>query len=199
MKEITLVEFNKLPKKGPISGSRLNPGTMYYIHNRRSDSNPVYIGKYVGPVKYYNDNNVMVNYKFDDVEYLVNSSKYRNAPRGVFGSLEQYFEVVVEPTASDIENKKTTMKELRYFISEKKAEPHDISPNISFIGKDYRKVRDKFYNRTRSSSLSSLSSSSTKRSKKTNPSTISSSSSSKKRSNTSSSSRRRRRRSSRRR
>jgi hypothetical protein len=210
MKEITLAEFNKLPKKGPISGSRLNPGTMYYIHDRRNDSNPVYIGKYVGPVKYYNDNNVMVNYKFDDVKYLVNSSKYRNAPRGVFGSLEQYFEVVVEPTASDIGNKKTTMKELQSFINEKKAEPHDISPKISFMGKDYRKVRDKFYNRFRSSSLSSLSSSSAKRSKRMTPNKSSSSSrkrydkkssrrsSSSYRTSSSSSSRRRTRRSSRR-
>jgi len=171
MKEITLAEFNKLPKKGSISGSRLNPGTMYYIHNRRSDSNPVYIGKYTGPVKYYNDNNVMINYKFDNVKYLVNSSKYRNTPRGVFGSLEQYFEVLVEPTASDIENKKTTMKELKSFINEKKAEPHDTTPPISFMGKDYRKVRDKFYNRSHSSS-------SRKRSNKTSSSRTSSSSSS---------------------
>jgi hypothetical protein len=197
MKEITLVEFNKLPKKGPISGSSLKPGTMYYVHNRRSDSNPVYIGTYVGPVYYYNDNSTSVNYKFDNVKYLVNSSKYRNEPRGVFGSLEQYFEVVVEPTSMDIKHKKTTIKELKSFINEKKAEPHDTTPSISFMGKDYRKVRDKFYNRSRSSSLSSLSSSSAKRSKRKNPSTISSSS--KKRSNTSSSSSRRRRRSSRRR
>jgi len=177
MKEITMDAFKKLQKKGPISGSRLNPGTMYYIHNRRSDTNPVYIGKYVGPVKYYNDTGVLVNYKFDDVKYLVNSSKSRNAPRGVFGNLEQYFEVSVEPTASDIENKKTTMKELRSFINEKKVEPHDTTPPISFMGKDYRKVRDKFYNRSRSSS--------TKRSKRTTP-TITSSSSKKSSNKTSS-------------
>ena len=182
MKEITLAAFNKLPKKGPISGSRLNPGTMYYIHNRRSDSNPVYIGKYLRPVKYYNDNDVMVNYEFDNVKYLVNISKYRNEPRGIFGSLEQYFEVVMEPTASDIENKKTTMKELHSFINEKKAEPHDTTPPISFMGKDYRKARDKFYNRSHSSLLTS---SSSKRSKRTMPNITSSSS--RKRSNKTSS------------
>ena len=185
MKEITLTEFNKLPKKGPISGSRLNPGTMYYIHDRRNDSNPVYIGKYLEPIKYYNNNDVMVNYRFDNVKYLVNSSKYRNAPSGVFGNVVKYYEVLMKPSASDIENKKTTMKELRSFINEKKAEPHDISPNISFMGKDYRKVRDKFYNQSRSSSLSSLSSSSTKRSKRRAPNK--GSSSSRKRSNRTSS------------
>ena len=169
MKEITLVEFNKLPKRGPYSGSSLKPGTMYYIHNRRSDSNPVYIGTYVGPVYYYNDNSTSVNYKFDSVKYLVNSSKYRNEPRDIFGSLEQYFEVVVEPTSMDIKHKKTTIKELQSFINEKKAEPHDTTPPISFMGKDYRKVRDKFYNKSRSSSSS-------KRSKR-NSSKITSSSS----------------------
>jgi len=185
MKEITIDAFKKLRKKGPFTGSNLKVGTMYYIHDTRKSSNPVYIGKYVGPVKYYNDTGVLVNYKFDEVQYLVKPSNYRNEPREVFSNLENYYEVDMEPTDVDIKHKKTTMKELSSFINAKKAEPHDTPPNISFIGKDYRKVRDKFYNRSRSSS-----SSSTKRngrSKQTTPTITASSSSSRKRSNKTSS------------
>lgn len=185
MKEITIDAFKKLRKKGPFAGSNLKVGTMYYIHDTRKSSNPVYIGKYVGPVKYYNDTGVLVNYKFDEVQYLVKPSNYRNEPREVFSNLENYYELDMEPTDVDIKHKKTTMKELTTFINAKKAEPHDTPPNISFIGKDYRKVRDKFYNRSRSSS-----SSSTKRngrSKQTTPTITASSSSSRKRSNKTSS------------
>lgn len=181
MKEITIDAFKKLRKKGPFTGSNLKVGTMYYIHDTRKSSNPVYIGKYVGPVKYYNDTGVLVNYKFDEVQYLVKPSNYRNEPREVFSNLENYYEVDMEPTDVDIKHKKTTMKELSSFINAKKAEPHDTQPNISFIGKDYRKVRDKFYNRSRSRSSSSSSTKRSSRSKQTTP-TITASSSSRKRS-----------------
>jgi len=177
MKEITMDAFKKLRKKGPYSGSTLKVGTMYYIHDTRNSTNTVYIGEYVKPVKYYNDNSVLINYKFDNVKYLVKPSNYRNEPRNVFGNVEKYFEVDMEPTYTDIKNKKRTIKELHSFINEKKLEPHDTTPPISFIGKDYRKVRDKFYNRSRSSS--------TKRSKRTTP-TITSSSSKKSSNKTSS-------------
>ena len=155
MKEITLEAFQKLPKRGPYSGRSLKPGTMYYIHDTRNSSNPVYIGTYVGPVNYYNDNTALVNYKFENVKYLVKPSNYRNEPGTTFGNVHKYYEVSLEPTSTDIKHKKTTIKELRSFINEKKTEPHDSSPNISFFDKDYRKARNKFYNSSRSSSLSS--------------------------------------------
>jgi len=169
MKEITLEAFKKLPKRGPYSGSSLKPGAMYYIHDTRRNDNPVYIGRYVRPVYYYNDNNTSVNYRFENVSYLVKPSDYRNAPGTTFGNVHKYYEIPMEPTTIDIKHKKTTIKELNSFINEKKAEPHDTTPPISFMGKDYRKVRDKFYNKSRSSSSS-------KRSKQ-NSSTITSSSS----------------------
>jgi hypothetical protein len=152
MKEITIDAFKKLPKRGPYSGSSLKPGTMYYIHDTRNSSNPVYIGTYVGPVNYYGDHSTMVNYKFENVKYLVKPSNYRNEPGTTFGNVHKYYEVPLEPTSTDIKHKKTTIKELKSFINEKKAEPHDTTPPISFMGKDYRKVRDKFYNKSRSSS-----------------------------------------------
>ena len=155
MKEITIAQFNKLPKRGPYSGSSLKPGAMYYIHDTRRNDNPVYIGTYVQPVYYYNDNSTSVNYKFENVRYLVKSSAYRNAPGTIFGNVHKYYEIPMEPTSTDIKHKKTTIKELRSFINEKKTEPHDSSPNISFFDKDYRKARNKFYNSSRSSSLSS--------------------------------------------
>ena len=169
MKEITLEAFKKLPKRGPYSGSNLNIGAMYYIHDIRRNDNPVYIGTYVGPVHYYNDNSALINYKFENVMYLVKPSNYRNAPGTIFGNVHKYYEVPMEPTSIDIKHKKTTIKELKSFINEKKAEQHDTTPPISFMGKDYRKARDKFYNKSRSSSSSNSkrnSSSSRKRSNK---------------------------------
>jgi hypothetical protein len=157
MKEITLAQFNKLPKKGPYSGSSLKPGAMYYIHDTRRNDNPVYIGTYVRPVYYYNDNSTSVNYRFENVSYLVKPSNYRNAPGTTFGNIHKYYEIPMEPTSVDIKHKKTTIKELKSFINEKKAEPHDSTPNISFFGKDYRKARNKFNNSSRSSLSSSLS------------------------------------------
>jgi hypothetical protein len=182
MKEITLAHFEKLPKKGSITGRSLEHGKLYYIRDIRNKANPVYIGKYVEPVMYYNDNTVLYNYRFEDVKYLVKPSNYRNEPRKIFGNVEHYYEVLDPmPTKSDIKNKKNTMKELEYFIRAKKSEPHDSSPNISFFGKNYRKARDKFNNRSNQhSSSSKTSKSSRKRNSK------SSSSSRKTRSNRSS-------------
>jgi hypothetical protein len=154
MKEITLEAFKKLPKRGPYSGSSLKPGAMYYIHDTRRNDNPVYIGRYVRPVYYYNDNNTSVNYRFENVSYLVKPSDYRNAPGTTFGNVHKYYEIPMEPTSVDIKHKKTTIKELKSFINEKKAEPRDSSQNISFFGKDYRKARNKFNNNSRSSSSS---------------------------------------------
>jgi hypothetical protein len=161
MKEITIAEFEKLPKKGPIAGKLLEVDKLYYIRDIRNKTNPVFIGRYVKLVTYYNDNSVSYNYRFEDVEYLVNPSKYNQQPRNTYGNIEKYYEVLYPtPTKLDIQNKKATISELRDFISEKKAEPHDETPTISFMGKDYRKVRDKFNNRSnRSNHRSSLSSS----------------------------------------
>jgi len=181
MKEITIAQFNKLAKRGPYSGSSLKPGAMYYIHDTRRNDNPVYIGTYVRPVYYYNDNNsTSVNYRFENVSYLVKPSDYRNAPGTTFGNVHKYYEIPMEPSKIDIKNKKTTINELHNFISEKKAEPHDSTPNISFFGKDYRKARNKFNNGSRSSSLPS----STSSRKSSTPKKTSSSSTSSRRSST---------------
>jgi hypothetical protein len=160
MKEITIAEFLKLPQKGPIAGRLLEVGKLYYIRDIRNKTNPVFIGRYVEPVKYFNENSVLYNYRFEDVQCLVNPSKYKQNPRDIFGNVAKYYEVMdPKPTKLDIKNKKKTLSELRDFISEKKAEPHEQIPTISFMGKDYRKVRDKFYNRSTSKPASSSSSS----------------------------------------
>jgi len=167
MKEITLAQFEKLPKKGSISGRSLEVGKLYYIRDIRNKTNPVYIGRYVKPVMYLNENSVLYNYRFEDVRYLVKPSNYRNEPREIFGNVEKYYEVLDPiPTKSDIKNKKITMKELDEFIRTKKVEPHDSTPNISFFGKNYRKVRDKFNNRSKTNSSLSSSRSSRKHTSK---------------------------------
>jgi hypothetical protein len=191
MKEITIEEFNKLPKKA-TSSRQLEVGKLYYIRDSRNKQNPVYIGRYLQPVTYYNDNSTLYNYRFEDVKYLVNPSKYKQNPSTIFGNIPQYFEVLDPiPTKMDIKNKKDTLTELSEFIRVKKAEPHDSTPTISFMGKDYRKVRDKYNNNTskqRSSLSSSRSrSSSKKRTKRRSSSSKSSRSSRKTRSSRSSS------------
>ena len=200
MKEITIAEFNKLKKRGPVSPQSLIPDKWYYIYDRRRVDNPVFIGKYFQQVKYFNENSVSYNYRFTNVSYLANTPKSGNKPKEVFGNIEKYFEVIEEPSKVDIKNKKQTINELNDFINEKKVEPHDTTPNISFFGKNYRKARNKFYNSSHSnlSSISrrhstprkSLISSSSSR-KRSTPKTSSSSSRKRSTPRTSSSSRRR--------
>jgi len=156
MKIITIEQFEKLPKKASVSGRALEAGKLYYIRDIRNKTNPVYVGKYVKPVMYYNDNSVLYNYQFEDVKYLVKTSQNRREPREIFGNVEKYYEVVdPTPNKTDIINKKNTIKELADFIRVKKAEPHESTPNVSFFGKDYIKVCDKYNNKSKShSSLS---------------------------------------------
>jgi len=159
MKEITIAEFNKLPKKAISSGRYLEAGKLYYIRDLRNKLNPVFIGRYLAPVKYLNDNSVLYNYRFEDVKYLVNPSKYNQNPSTTFGNVPQYFEVLdPTPTKTDIKNKNSMMNELNDFIHVKKAEPYDNTPNISFMGKDYRQKRRKFYKSSTSKPSSSISS-----------------------------------------
>lgn len=165
MKEITIEEFYKLPKKPIPSGRHLEEGKLYYIRDSRNKLNPVYVGRYVKPVVYYNDNSVSYNYNFEDVEYLVNPSKYKQNPSTTFGNLPQYFEVLYPtPTKMDIKNKKSMMKELRNFISEKKAEPHNKTPTISFNNRSNGTNSRSSLSSSRSSRKRSSSRSSRKRS-----------------------------------
>ena len=163
MKEITIEEFFKLPKKPISSGRDLEAGKLYYIRDSRNKLNPVYVGRYVKPVVYYNDNSVSYNYNFEDVEYLVNPSKYKQNPSTTFGNLPQYFEVLYPtPTKMDIKNKKSMMKELRNFISEKKSEPRNGTSTIS----SSRSSRKRSSSRSSSKPSSSKTRSSRKSSKK---------------------------------
>lgn len=57
---------------------------------------------------YYNDTiSVLYNYQFEDVKYLVKTSQHRREPIGIFGNVDNYYEVVYPtPTKTDIINKK---------------------------------------------------------------------------------------------
>ena len=127
MKIITIEQFEKLPKKPSVSGRSLEAGKLYYIRDIRKKTNPVYIGKYVEPVMYYNDTiSVLYNYQFEDVKYLVKTSQHRREPIGIFGNVDNYCEVVYPtPTKTDIINKKNTKKEMENFILAKKAKPQE--------------------------------------------------------------------------
>ena len=70
MKIITIDQFEKLPKKGPITGKLLEVDKLYYIRDIRNKTNPVYVGKYVKPVMYYKDNSVSYNYRYEDKNFV---------------------------------------------------------------------------------------------------------------------------------
>ena len=166
MEQIKIDEFNKLPKKGPITAKKLQPGKMYYIQER--DAQPkfkyVFIGRYMEPIS-NNNNDKDVAYKFEDVKFVVNPFKNIARPFGFIAKSNTFFEVIdFNPTELDIENKKNNISELHEFITQKRVEPHDETPSISFMGEDYRKARDRFYNKSQSRSSSrSRSMSSTKK------------------------------------
>ena len=175
MVEISFAEFKELPKK-TINKNSLQPGKKYYTINTstRDEKNiPVLKGTFTQKVG--------DRYDFSDVEFVVNPFKERGKPNGFYNRRELKFFEVIEPGETERKNKYTTINE---FISEKRTKPHDITPNISFMGKDYRKAKKKidftFKNPVSSKKTSSSSKKSTPSNRISSPSTISSKSSSKK-------------------
>lgn len=182
MVEISFAEFKELPKKD-VNKQRLQPGKKYYIQDtsRRSDKfTTVFEGT-------FNQKNGDWN-QFSNVNFVVNPFNQTDKPFG-FNNKKgfKFMEVIdFEPTEFEKHNKKTTINELKHFIGEKKAEPYDKTPTISFFGKDYRKARNRFNNRfTIKKPSSSPSNSKSRSSKKTSSSKKSSRSSSRKRSTSS--------------
>jgi len=145
---ISFAEYKELPKKEVNKKYNLIPGKKYYMEDtsRKNDRyKVVYIGTYSEKRNDYNF--------FDDIELIV-------APFGTEGKFSgfnakkgfKYFEVIdFNPTELDYKNKNKTLTELHEFIHTKKAEPHDSTPPISFMGEDYRTAKHRFYNKTSSS------------------------------------------------
>jgi len=144
MTTITYDEFLLLPKGPPTK--KLIPGKTYYIKNgvRKMKSQiDVYIGKF---------DKISQNgssFYFDDVEYLVKvPTQIKTSGYGKSGWI--YTEALpTSPTQEDHERKKIHVSEIKNFLNEKKAEPIDRRPSISFIGEDYRKARNAFNKGTR--------------------------------------------------
>jgi hypothetical protein len=138
MVEISFAEFKELPKK-KVNKNSLQPGKKYYIINtstRYEKTIPVLKGTFIQKVG--------DRYDFSDVEFVVNPFKEGGKPTGFYNRRELKFYEVIEPGETEKNNKYTTINELNEFISEKRAEPHDITPTISFMGKDYRKAKKTF-------------------------------------------------------
>jgi hypothetical protein len=155
---ISFIEFKELPKKEINKKYNLTPGKKYYIQDtsRKKDNlKTVFRGVFTHQSNGHNN--------FKDVEFLVNPFGDVGKPHGFNAKTGHKFMEVIDfnPTELDIKNKNKTITELHEFIHEKKAEPHDNTPPISFMGEDYRKVRNNFYNKTspksRTSSKSSTS------------------------------------------
>lgn len=156
MEQIKIDEFNKLPKNGPITAKKLQPGKMYYIQERSAQPKfkYVFIARYMEP-RSNNTNDKDVAYKFEDVKFLVNPFKNTATPFAFYPKNNTFFEVIdFNPTELDFNNKNKTIRELSEFITQKRVEPHDSTPPISFMGEDYRNARDRFYNNSSSKSRS---------------------------------------------
>ena len=157
---ISFIEFKELPKKEVNKKYNLTPGKKYYIEDtsRKKDNlKTVFTGVFTHKSNYGYNN-------FEHVEFLVNPFGNVGKPHGFNAKTGHKFMEIIDfnPTELDIKNKNKTITELHEFIHEKKAEPHDNTPPISFMGEDYRKARDNFYNRTSPKSRKSSKSSSKK-------------------------------------
>jgi len=141
MESITFEEFSQLPKKEVKNKKSLKPGRNYYIQETRGKHKTVYKGTFSKT----NDKGDYNN--FENVEFIVNPFRNGGLPFGFNNKSGFKFLEVMEPTSKEKSMKNKTIKELNEFISEKKLEPEDITPNISFIGEDYRTVRDRFNSR----------------------------------------------------
>jgi len=140
MVEISFAEFKGFPKK-QINKNSLQPGKKYYIINTSTRDEkfiPVFKGTFTQKVG--------DRYDFSDVEFVVNPFNEGGKPNGFYNRRELKFFEVIEPGNFEINNKNKTILEMNEFINEKRAEPHDITPTISFMGKDYRKTKQNFYN-----------------------------------------------------
>jgi hypothetical protein len=153
--KISFEEFSELPKKR-VGKRNLEPGKNYYIQESKGKYKAVYKGTYLS-MNDKGDYN-----RFENVEFVVNPFNNSATPFGFNNKSGFIFTEVMEPTFKERSMKNKTINELTDFISEKKMEPYDSVPTISFIGQDYRTARDRFnttnnVTKTRRSSSSSSS------------------------------------------
>ena len=170
---ISFEEFEELPKLD-ADKKNLQTGKQYYIQDTTRKLKhliTVYKGTFIEKKGDHNN--------FNNVEIIVNPFSHVGKPFGFSNKKGFKFMEVIDfnPTELEINNKRNTLNELNEFITEKKLEPHDKTPPISFMGQDYRTTRNKFYKRTRNKSTSSgHSRSSSKRRSRSSSKTHSSSS-----------------------
>jgi len=162
---ISFAEFEELPKKD-ADKNNLKPRKKYYIQDTRRKLDhlkQVYIGVYINQTNGYNN--------FRDVEFVVAPFGIGGKPRGFSAKSGYKFMEVIDfnPTELDFINKNRTLTELHEFIHVKKAEPHNSTPPISFMGEDYRKAKKRFHhNSTSKKTTSNRSSKSSSKKSSTN-------------------------------
>jgi hypothetical protein len=142
METISFAEFKELPKKN-VDKKKLHPGKKYYIQDtsRRGENGiTVFKGNFTRKNGDWNE--------FSNIDFVVNPFNQGGKPQSFSNKKGFKFTEVIdfEPTEFEFNNKNKTIHELNEFINEKRVEPHDNTPNISFIGKDYRKAKTRFYN-----------------------------------------------------
>jgi hypothetical protein len=141
MEKITFTEFKELPKKD-VDKKKLVPGKKYYIQEtKRTGENAgttVFKGNFSRKNGDWNE--------FSNLEFLVNPFNKVVKPHSFSNKKGFKFTELIEPGETEKNNKNKTILEMNEFINEKRVEPHDNTPNISFMGKDYRKAKTRFYN-----------------------------------------------------
>jgi hypothetical protein len=146
---ISFAEFKELPKKD-ADKNNLKPGKKYYIQGTRRKLDhlkEVYIGVYINQTHGFNN--------FRDVEFLVAPFGIGGKPSGFSAKSGHKFMEVIDFNPTELEFKNKTLTELHEFIHLKKAEPHNITPPISFMGEDYRKAKKRFHHNSTSKKTSS--------------------------------------------
>lgn len=136
---ISLEEFEKLPKSKPQT--KLEPGVLYYIQDIAhplSRDHDVVVGRFLEE-----RNNA---YYFENVDVLVSRFRNRGKPFA-FDKVPRFLFMKVldiKPTTPDIKRKEALLGEMKEYIDMKRAEPHDETPSVSFIGEDYREAKERF-------------------------------------------------------
>ena len=142
-KKMTISQFEKIPKK-LIVDKKLEEGKIYYIEGitrRKKDYREVYQGMYF-PDPYSKDDDTLT---FKYVSIIVAPFGDGGMPMGFLKKNHKFYEATTIPNRIDQSRFKDNIGELDNFIATQKAAPVEKDEsNISFIGKDYRKSKQRF-------------------------------------------------------
>jgi hypothetical protein len=143
--EMSYEEYNRLVGTTESIKKMMTPGCYYYIEDtsrKQLKYREVYHGKYLR-----REDKVNV---FENVKFIVNPFQNTAKPRGFYGRFKKYIPDNSMPCDEDTSNKTKAVAELNTEFDELRVRPvEENESNISFIGEDYRKAKQEFYDNTK--------------------------------------------------